>query len=177
MPPLNCLYKNHESGDSLFPIQKQFLEGEINDIKINVNKYESAAAKPDFKERVYTILYNKIRGKETIYLDEGAGLHEENLLGLLGRGSSKKAMELERGRALILPNLDVDRVNPQRWSRVVDEEVLMSELLTKIGLLSPISERVSVSVSLDLDERIPAIGLRSCSVPLPGLPTNISGLS
>lgn len=107
----------------------------------------------------YLILKDKIKSKKAIYISEGKGLHQELLLGILGAGGSKKAIELQGGRALIVPNMDTANcsVLVTRWKRMVHEEIVMSKLLTKIGLLSPLSQRVRISLSIDSPERtIPA---------------------
>jgi hypothetical protein len=71
------------------------------------------------------------------------------LMKLLGKGGSKKAFEIAQGRALILPNMDTDSMISviKNWTRIVDEEVKMSQLLKSVGLLSPLSEKVTISVA------------------------------
>jgi len=97
----------------------------------------------------YQLLDEKIDDNEHVYIHRGGSLHPERLLRFLGGGGSKKAIGLQGDRALLLPNMDVSDLNDviDRWKRIVDEEVYMSEYLTKVGLLSPQSQRVRVVVS------------------------------
>lgn len=106
----------------------------------------------------FQILKDRIHKKEPIYLISEEVLQEEKLLKILGKGGCKRAIELERGRALIVPNMDVEvDFFAMSWKGIVDEEVTMSQLLTKIGLLSPLSQKVRISFSADSDEEtIPA---------------------
>lgn len=106
---------------------------------------------------------NTVIGKEkaenpTLYIKDETGTHEEKLLGVLGRGSSKQAVLLDKGRALLLPNMRRDPIGhvANRWERIVCEEVGMSNLLTEAGLLSPQSKQVSISFNPDGSGSIPA---------------------
>ena len=94
----------------------------------------------------------------TLYVTDETGKHPETLLAVLGRGGSKKAIQVARGRALILPNMDVDPTAhiAGRWERMVLEEVKMSKILNRLGLLSPLSEQVSVALTESSDGLIPA---------------------
>lgn len=58
--------------------------------------------------------------------------------GILGKGGSKYAIEVQEGRALMLPNTDVDSIAliASRWERMTNEEVAVSNYLKSIGLLS-----------------------------------------
>ncbi len=134
-------------------------------------------AKLQFDTNYYTTLQNKIKlledhsQKEKLYLyikdsneqPQKGGQRQEVLLRILGRGGRKKAIQLEEGRALMLPNMDLDSdlasvsKTAQTWPRAVHEEVKMSQFLTTIGLLSPLSKRVSTSLSLSTPQQmIPA---------------------
>lgn len=116
-------------------------------------------AKLGFEVQGYKSLQDRIEGEKAIYMADGPGLHQEMLLDVLGAGGSKKAIALQEGRALMVPNMDADSMYAIviRWKRMVHEEVAMSQLLTKVGLLSPVSRRVTLSLSEDSHEgRIPA---------------------
>lgn len=84
-----------------------------------------------------------------LYIKDRNGSHKETLLEVLGSGGSKKIFRLQKGRALAIPNMDQDPLNAivARWGRIVHEEVAMSQLFSKVGLLSLLLERVSISVS------------------------------
>lgn len=75
-----------------------------------------------------------------IFMTDATGRHQETLLKILGRGGSKTAFQIAKGRALLLPNVYISNV----WERMVAEEVKMSQILTRLGLLSPLSEEVSI---------------------------------
>jgi hypothetical protein len=107
----------------------------------------------------YEALRKEMRQKGAIlYVTDETGKHPETLLGVLGRGGSKKAIQVARGRALILPNMDVDPTAhiAGRWERMVLEEVKMSQILNRLGLLSPLSEQVSVTLTESSENVIPA---------------------
>jgi hypothetical protein len=107
----------------------------------------------------YEALRKEMRQKgATLYVTDETGKHPETLLGVLGRGGSKKAIQVARGRALILPNMDVDPTAhiAGRWERMVLEEVKMSKILYRLGLLSPLSEQVSVTLTESSENVIPA---------------------
>jgi hypothetical protein len=107
--------------------------------------------------QAFQILKDRIHKKEPIYLISEGVLQEEKLLKILGKGGCKKAIELERGRALIVPNMDVEvDFFSRNWEGIVGEEVAMSQLLTKIGMLSPLSQKVRISLSASDEETIPA---------------------
>lgn len=112
----------------------------------------------------YEALKEKMGQKNaTLYVSDETGKHQENLLGILGTGGSKKAIHLSKGRALILPNMDSKppSVVAENWERIVLEEVAMSKILNKIGLLSPLSERVNITLSESSEQIIPAYISRS----------------
>ncbi|MFW9879174.1 MAG: hypothetical protein ACFFG0_39345 [Candidatus Thorarchaeota archaeon] len=116
-------------------------------------------AKIIFEIQGYQILKNRILSHEAIYITNGSVMYQEILLRIIGCGGSKKAIELCNGRALMLPSMYVDPMYNivMRWKRMVREEVIMSQLLTKIGILSPLSKRVMISLSQDSHEgTIPA---------------------
>ncbi len=105
----------------------------------------------------YKALKEKQNGS-TLYVTDGTGKHPETVLDFLGNGGSKQAVEIARGRALILPNTDADPIAEiaSRWERMVLEEVKMSKILTRLGLLSPMSEQVSVTLTESSESVIPA---------------------
>ena len=108
----------------------------------------------------YRRLKQVISEKHPLYMKvNDSEFTKESLLKVLGRGGSKKAYELDKGRCLMIPNMDVDPIGAiaERWPRMVYEEVKMSELLTRLGLLSPSHRRVSLFLSENPhEERIPA---------------------
>lgn len=94
-----------------------------------------------------------------ILLHSHLGIQEDKLLQCLGSGGCKKAYQLESEKALLLPNMDSDPIDhvASRWERIVDEEVAVSKLLSRIGILSPSSERVEISPKAgDCNGTIPA---------------------
>lgn len=102
-----------------------------------------------------TVGMSQIRA--TLYVIDATGKHQETLLRVLGRGGSKKAIQLARGRALIVPNMDADPLLEiaNRWERMVLEEVAMSNILKRIGLLSPVLEQVSIALEESSEHVIP----------------------
>lgn len=115
--------------------------------------------KINFESRSFKDLKDRIQKGGSVYLNDETGRHEETLGGILGAGGSKKAVALTEGRALIIPNMDTDPLKHivPRWKRMVYEEVKMSKFLTEIGILNPVSKKVSLSISEDpFAARIPA---------------------
>lgn len=107
----------------------------------------------------YLTLKNELKKTQaTLYVTDETGKYPKTLLNILGNGGSKRAFQLEGNRALILPNMDIDRLEDiaKRWERIVLEEVKMSEILTRIGLLSPSSVQVHISLSTSSEKVIPA---------------------
>ena len=98
------------------------------------------------------------KNKSTLYVTDQTGEHQETLLRILGEGGSKKAIQISEGRALILPNMDVDPIEgvAKRWNRMVLEEVRMSKILHELGLLSPLSKQVGVTFTESSEHVIPA---------------------
>lgn len=110
-----------------------------------------------FDIQCYLLLNTKICQKNSIlYITDKTGPHQEMLLDVLGAGGSKKAIQLEGGKALIIPNMSANSISSieAMWKKMVYEEVAMSQLLTSIGLLSPLSKRVSISLSPNASEGI-----------------------
>lgn len=109
-------------------------------------------------EALSKVVSNRTMDEPTLYVTDQTGKHQETLLGVLGRGGSKKAIQIAKGRALILPNMDVDPIAniARRWERMVLEEVKMSKILNRLGLLSPLSEQVSVTLTESSENVIPA---------------------
>lgn len=87
--------------------------------------------------------------KKGLYIKDRDGLHQEKLLEVLGFGRSKKVFKLQKDRALAIPNMDENRLDAvvAHWKRIVHEEVAMSQLFNQMGFLSPLLERVNISVS------------------------------
>jgi hypothetical protein len=108
---------------------------------------------------LYTILKKEMEQEgSTLYVADETGKHAETLLRVLGKGGSKKAFEVGRGRALILPNMDADSaaVVARRWERIVLEEVELSKIFNRLGLLSPLSKQVSITLTESSEHVIPA---------------------
>lgn len=92
-----------------------------------------------------------VKGKRLRFFyikSEKDSLEKIKLGKFLGSGGSKMAYEIEGGKAILLPNT-VDNLNDVviRWKRMVDEEVGMTEILTKTSLLSPQPKKVMISFS------------------------------
>lgn len=111
--------------------------------------------KLNFDIHNYKILKTLMKNKAVLSLN---GFQQAKLLETLGKGGSKKAILLDTHQALLLPNMSTDSVEEivSRWSRMVHEELVMSEILTKLDLLSPQSKRVSISFLNDSSREIPA---------------------
>lgn len=106
----------------------------------------------------FKALKEVMRQKSSLYMTDQTGKHQETLLSLLGHGGSKKAFKLEGGRALLLPNMDAKPIEvvAEYWERMVLEEVKMSNILSRVGLLSPLSEQVSITINEASERVIPA---------------------
>lgn len=115
-------------------------------------------AKLNFDFHNYKILKAVMKNKAVLSLKDINGIQQAKLLETLGKGGSKKAILLDNNRALLLPNMSTDSIEDilSRWKRMVHEELVMSEILTKLDLLSPQSRRVSISFLNDSKEEIPA---------------------
>lgn len=103
----------------------------------------------------YQDLASRINKKDSyLYITDQFGCHKEKLLGIVGKGGSKKAVLLEYGRVLMVPNEDVEPLKSivDRWNRIVNEEVSTSNLVNGIGLLAVASRRVTLSLSPDVKE-------------------------
>jgi hypothetical protein len=134
--------KTHQVPLTVSPQKPKHVEPSL---PIDISSYE--ALKKEMKQK-----------RATLYVTDETGKHPETLLGVLGRGGSKKAIQVARGRALILPNMDADPTAhiAGRWERMVLEEVKMSKILSRLGLLSPLSEQVSVALTESSENVIPA---------------------
>lgn len=88
-----------------------------------------------------------------VYLKELGSVNQmlEGSFRVLGFGGTKKAIELPGGRAMLWPNMDdsgdTKHVIAGIWRRIVREEVTMSQLLSKMGILSPCSRLATLSFS------------------------------
>lgn len=94
-----------------------------------------------FKNNIY---------RKHVVINTGTGPKEEELIKILGSGGSKKAFLISGARALLLPNLDECEPsihNATYWERVVDEEVRMSELISRMGIFSLSYQRASLALS------------------------------
>lgn len=115
-------------------------------------------AKLNFDFHNYKILKTVMKNRAVLYLKDVNGIQQAKLLKTLGKGGSKKAILLDTNQALLLPNMGTDSVEEivSRWSRMVHEELVMSEILSKLELLTPQSKRVSISFLNHSKEEIPA---------------------
>lgn len=117
-----------------------------------------ASGKTD--KNLYEILKETLKQRNpSIYITDENGQHKEKLLGVLGKGGSKQAILLEKGRALLLPNMDQDSTDgiSKRWERQVREEIAVLNFISSLGLLSPLSKEVKISLSSEaLEGVIPA---------------------
>jgi len=100
-------------------------------------------------QNCHEVLKKRIQEKQAVFVKNGQDVQTETLVDVLGTGGSKKAIALQRGRVLMVPNMDWDTLYEiwPRWRRIVYEEVAMSNLLTKMGLLNPRAQRVSLFFS------------------------------
>ena len=92
----------------------------------------------------------------TLCLKTDEESYTTSLLGILGEGGCKIALHVDKGRALIIPNMS-DSLNSvvERWERIVSEEVKMCEILGKLGLLSPNYLKVDIFSSDNNELAIP----------------------
>jgi hypothetical protein len=99
-----------------------------------------------------------MKNSSNLFVLGEAGMAQEKILCILGEGGSKKAIQISGNRALMLPNMNVDPTKDiaERWERMVCEEVKMSEILSRIGLLSPLAKQVSISLTESSKHVIPA---------------------
>lgn len=99
----------------------------------------------------------------SLFIEDKKQQKEQKLLKSLGNGGSKMAIEIEDGRALMVPNPGPDSITEVtgRWERMVEEEVAASDFLKEIGLLSPLSERVSIKHTNEEDQAISAYVCKS----------------
>jgi len=105
----------------------------------------------------YEALRNSMKKGSSLYITDETGTHKETLLELLGDGGTKRAFKLAAGRALLLPNIEVEAKSlASDWERIVLEEVKMSEILTRLGLLSPLHKQVTIATNEDSPHVIPA---------------------
>lgn len=109
--------------------------------------------------RCYRILRDKLESgqdehgylnKSSLFIKDENGRQEVKLARKLGNGASKIAILLENGKALLIPNLlsnSLSEMAEMRWDRMVQEETAMSQVLSSVGLLSPMSKLVEISFS------------------------------
>lgn len=98
-------------------------------------------------------------GKTVVYVKDAAGRKPEKLEKVLTSGANKTAIQLTQGRVLMVPNAEDVSLEDmgEWWSRVVEEEVAMSELFDSHVLLTPRSKRVEISWgSKDEETTLPA---------------------
>lgn len=98
------------------------------------------------------ILAKMQQEERSLFVRDGSGIQEQRMVKILGEGGSKVAIQMSSGKALIACNSPMSVM----WKRMVSEEVGMSRFLTSLGMLSPLSERVTISFSANSNEEIPA---------------------
>lgn len=98
----------------------------------------------------------RFNNKGYLYIKDENGFQRENLGPIIGRGGSKKAIQLERGRVLLVPNDDVESYCEERWQRIVDEEVEVSAVMKRIGLLTTEPKKVTLHLSRKNQDAMPA---------------------
>ncbi len=106
-----------------------------------------------------------------VWIQDSEGLHKDVLLEVVGYGCFKKAVKLESGRVLLIRNVDLGNIDIHNiklvqeiaavWQRAVKEEVFMSQLLSKLNLLSPLSREVRVFLAPDAAVSIAAYSSES----------------
>ncbi len=132
----------------------------VDSASLTVSQQKSKYVKPSLPIHLstYGALRKVLWKRATLYVTDETGKHPETLLECLGKGGSKMAIQIGKGRALILPNMSIDPIADiaGRWERIVLEEVKMSKILTGLGLLSPLSEQVSVTLIESSEHVIPA---------------------
>ncbi len=81
---------------------------------------------------------------------------KESVQKILGNGGCKKAIQLSKGKALLIPNMDCDDMGAiqSRWPRIVEEEIQMSIFLQSIGLLGLQLQKVKVFSEKDSEHCI-----------------------
>lgn len=104
-----------------------------------------------------------------VWIQDSEGLHKDVLLEVVGYGGFKKAVKLESGLVLLIRNMDVENIEDveavsaiaARWQSAVKEEVGMSQWLSKLDLLSPLSQEVCVFLAPDAESSIAAYSSES----------------
>lgn len=128
-------------GPTLFP----FLSANDAGNLAQVSQTWSAA-----KDAFDVQLYQRVLMSYPKFITDATGVYREvETIRTLGFGGTKVAVELQGGHALLLPSTRADQIERiiPAWNRIVYEEVAMSQLLTRIGLLSPLSWQVRIACS------------------------------
>jgi hypothetical protein len=146
------IYKNYITIATSHKVIEDRSKSEVVNPKTNYVKTSL-----DIDISAYKALSGDITKESVIVKDTNNILSEETLLDMIGSGGSKKAYKLSKGRALLLPNFsDSCQIVANRWERMVLEEVAMSKIISSLGLLSPLCERVDIvcSTSDETSEKI-----------------------
>lgn len=93
---------------------------------------------------ILQVIKDRVRNNKDIYIADEKEIKNERSLSCLGGGGSKRAFKLESGLALLLPTFPASLLG---WKKISKEEVSMSQFLTKIGMLSPLSFHVNLAIS------------------------------
>lgn len=95
----------------------------------------------------------RFNNKGHLYIKDENGFERETLGPIIARGGSKKAIQLDQGRVLLVPNDDICEEN---WQRMVDEEVAVSEVMKRVGLQTTEPKKVTLYLSPKNRDAMPA---------------------
>jgi len=95
----------------------------------------------------YKCLLRKLNQNNVLVIKDADVVYTITLGKILGSGGNKQAIELDEQRALLIPNefcLPHALATETYWKRMVQEEVGMARVFTRLGLLTPIDRQVLV---------------------------------
>jgi hypothetical protein len=114
------------------------------------------------QEATYKSLYKLKTYKKSqpipLYVQTNEAKIERVVLGILGSGGSKRAYELEGGTALLMPyggSLS-SIASSEKWSEMVDEEIMGASRVKELGLLACELEKTTVFMTNDSTIGVPA---------------------
>lgn len=96
--------------------------------------------KTEYALKGYEDLCRRISQNDRLIIKDGDTIYTTAFGRVLGCGGSKQAIELDKQRALLIPN--GSRFIANCWKRMVQEEVGMARIFTQLGLLTPVDRRV-----------------------------------
>lgn len=117
--------------------QRYELHELLEEKKINKEEYKEQSDILLKEMKIINLKIQECKDEETKRVDLGH---------LLGSGGCKKFYEIKDGKALMLPNVDVDVISSSEWSRIIQEEDCISKKLSEYGLLCQLYEIVSVGI-------------------------------